>query len=726
MELDDDKPADGHHAKATKLALVTSSCQHLLMGPNNRTGNGDSSPGATKSLSCASILRKVHPTELAAPRDLSQADQAGSYNSLPNQERASVGDLDARSTGRSSALSEAARAPVIGIGRPPSGQTHIAAAGEIKRPPRDDSGCKDEGDDKDSCRDKQPDLEAGEQLDCEPDSLDCDLETRIVSVGDRLQFQSYHINRPSEVYSAVGQIDAPSAARPCHQRPYLIGCRDAALSKQACRLDCKLCSAQSAPAKIRPACSRCSQSCRQKGLYQAAGSRCDRSSCRVLCGSEVASSRDPSRHSRSTRPPACPECARLLAGKRAETDQDESKTGRREGEPERVAADNKLPILGALSLTVQKAPPLDYEAGAPLERLNSHAETEVDDIMFQSRQSDPTQVVRSGSKKEIKKASQRLTFKDAPTSRTVCGKASEIASSYQVTDKRQFSREAPAKEQDFRCSIVGMASDHLNQPTADGPSPNGSHQLGCFTSYKNALVRWLSRLLARLLRSSHTEGSRRSNLARCDPDIENLQSSDKFRNSYSRAFSYFKTFSSHRHRSNDRESSSTNSKKSFHQDSSPSSAHDRSTIAGQGYTNINKLKSNSSNSNNNKSSSNSSTTKPSYSTHHPIQPKSERKAAKTLSTLLLVFIVTWLPYDILVLIKTLSGGEDLVPEKVWNFSYYLCYINSTINPLCYALCNAQFRRTYMRILKCKLSNEHNSSRRLVPIHSSSTWNKMSD
>lgn len=119
----------------------------------------------------------------------------------------------------------------------------------------------------------------------------------------------------------------------------------------------------------------------------------------------------------------------------------------------------------------------------------------------------------------------------------------------------------------------------------------------------------------------------------------------------------------------------------------------------------------------------SGTSKPSYSSHHPIQPKSERKAAKTLSTLLLVFIVTWLPYNVLVLIKTLSGGEDQVPEKIWNFSYYLCYINSTINPLCYALCNAQFRRTYMRILKCRLSAEHNSTRRLVPLQSSTTWSK---
>ncbi|KAE9541773.1 hypothetical protein AGLY_003764 [Aphis glycines] len=99
------------------------------------------------------------------------------------------------------------------------------------------------------------------------------------------------------------------------------------------------------------------------------------------------------------------------------------------------------------------------------------------------------------------------------------------------------------------------------------------------------------------------------------------------------------------------------------------------------------------------------------------EKKSERKAAKTLSAILLTFIITWTPYNILVLLKPFTaptGGDDgagggdeadsnkeWVTKGMWDFFYYLCYINSTINPVCYALCNATFRMTYVRILKCK-------------------------
>ncbi|BFG05652.1 muscarinic acetylcholine receptor DM1 [Drosophila madeirensis] len=84
------------------------------------------------------------------------------------------------------------------------------------------------------------------------------------------------------------------------------------------------------------------------------------------------------------------------------------------------------------------------------------------------------------------------------------------------------------------------------------------------------------------------------------------------------------------------------------------------------------------------------------------EKRQETKAAKTLSAILLSFIITWTPYNILVLIKPLTTcSEHCIPAELWDFFYALCYINSTINPMCYALCNASFRRTYIRILTCK-------------------------
>ena len=86
------------------------------------------------------------------------------------------------------------------------------------------------------------------------------------------------------------------------------------------------------------------------------------------------------------------------------------------------------------------------------------------------------------------------------------------------------------------------------------------------------------------------------------------------------------------------------------------------------------------------------------------EKKNERKAAKTLSAILLAFIVTWTPYSVLTVANAILGKEladKHIPSVVWEFSYYLCYINSTVNPVLYALRNAAFRRTYVRILTCR-------------------------
>lgn len=78
-----------------------------------------------------------------------------------------------------------------------------------------------------------------------------------------------------------------------------------------------------------------------------------------------------------------------------------------------------------------------------------------------------------------------------------------------------------------------------------------------------------------------------------------------------------------------------------------------------------------------------------------------KKALRTISFILGAFVTCWTPYHIFAIMTSFYPGS--INVHVYMVSYFLCYLNSPVNPFCYAAANQQFKNAFKRIMTGDLS-----------------------
>ncbi|XP_078265000.1 histamine H2 receptor-like isoform X1 [Rhinoraja longicauda] len=81
----------------------------------------------------------------------------------------------------------------------------------------------------------------------------------------------------------------------------------------------------------------------------------------------------------------------------------------------------------------------------------------------------------------------------------------------------------------------------------------------------------------------------------------------------------------------------------------------------------------------------------------------ENKATRTMSIIISVFVMCWLPYFVLNVWLAVHGaeGSSEVVVHVFKVITWLGYCNSTINPMLYAFLNRDFQRALKKLLVCQ-------------------------
>ncbi|XP_028812401.1 histamine H3 receptor [Denticeps clupeoides] len=75
----------------------------------------------------------------------------------------------------------------------------------------------------------------------------------------------------------------------------------------------------------------------------------------------------------------------------------------------------------------------------------------------------------------------------------------------------------------------------------------------------------------------------------------------------------------------------------------------------------------------------------------------DKKVAKSLAVIVCVFGLCWAPYTLLMIIRAACQGQ-CVQHYLYEISFWLLWVNSSINPVLYPLCHSSFRRAFNKLL----------------------------
>ncbi|XP_023220987.1 QRFP-like peptide receptor [Centruroides sculpturatus] len=86
-----------------------------------------------------------------------------------------------------------------------------------------------------------------------------------------------------------------------------------------------------------------------------------------------------------------------------------------------------------------------------------------------------------------------------------------------------------------------------------------------------------------------------------------------------------------------------------------------------------------------------------------VQHKAKKKVIKMVCVVLVVFVLCWMPFQIIVLYSQFGQKEALLPEWFLKMNYlatFAAHSNSALNPVIYGGFNNNFRQSFLKLLKC--------------------------